>query len=391
MKILLGADQYPEFINGAATFTTRLAAGLAERGHALTMVWPSDTGPARRYCKAGIDYHRVRSFRCPQSAGLRVSTVAASAAAVGEIIEHTRPDVVHTQSHMFVGRALARAARAQAVPLVATNHFMPENIVDHIPVLRRFPGAAVGWAWRDLAEVFAGAAQITAPTPRAVQLLADRTGISSARAISCGIDLDLYSDADPGRVVNAIPTILFVGRLETEKNVGQLVTAFAEVTRRARAQLMIVGIGSQLEPLRRLAVHLGVADKVTFAGRLSDSDLLKAYAAADVFCIPGTAELQSLVTLEAMAAGKPVVAADAMALPHLVHEGQNGYLFPPGDTATLARQLAHLVLHPSLRRRMGRASVALAQSHALSRTVDAFEEIYANVTSEAAADIPVAA
>lgn len=381
MKILLGADQYPEFINGAATFTTRLAAGLTERGHAVTMVWPSDTGPARRYREGGIDYRRIRSYRCPQSAGLRVSTMAASTVAVEAIVSAVRPDVVHTQSHLFVGRALARGAAAHAVPLVATNHFMPENIVDHIPVLRRFPGAAVGWAWRDLAGVFAGADQITAPTPRAVELLSDRTGISTARAISCGIDLDRYVDADPGRVVNVVPGVLFVGRLETEKNVDQLITAFAEVLRRARATLTIVGIGSRLEPLRRLAAHLGVAADVFFAGRLNDADLLRAYASADVLCIPGTAELQSLVTLEAMAAGKPVVAADAMALPHLVHPGQNGYLFPPGDTAILSRQLTDLVLHPARRRRMGRASLALAQTHAFSSTLDAFEEIYASVTS----------
>lgn len=391
MKILLGADQYPEFINGAARFTTRLAAGLTARGHELTIIWPSDTGPARQYRADGIDYHRVRSHRCPQSAGLRISTVAASTAEVEVIMAQVRPDVVHTQSHIFLGRALARTAVAQRVPLVATNHFMPENIVDHIPLLRRVPDRAVGWAWRDLAEVFAGADQITAPTPRAVQLLADRTGITTACAISCGIDLDLYTHTDFGRVVNVFPTLLFVGRLETEKNVDQLITAFSEVTRQARAHLTIVGIGSQLEPLRRLAAHLGVADDITFAGRLSEKDLLHAYASADIFCIPGTAELQSLATLEAMAAGLPVVAADAMALPHLVHPGQNGYLFPPGETDVLARHLTNLVVHPALRRRMGGASLALAQTHALSGTLDAFEQIYTRVASQVGQPIRVAA
>ena len=83
--------------------------------------------------------------------------------------------------------------------------------------------------------------------------------------------------------------------------------------------------------------------------------------------MPGIAELQSIATLEAMAAGTPVVAADAMALPHLVRPGRNGWLYRPGDVAELSTRLAALLRDPGLRRRMGAASRELVAEHAFDR------------------------
>jgi glycosyltransferase involved in cell wall biosynthesis len=96
--------------------------------------------------------------------------------------------------------------------------------------------------------------------------------------------------------------------------------------------------------------------------------------------MPGTAELQSLVTMEAMSAGKPVVAADAMALPHLVRHGHNGFLFAPGDVPALAARLADVLEAPAAARaRMGAESGKIIAAHAIGTTLAAFEEIYRDV------------
>ncbi len=213
---------------------------------------------------------------------------------------------------------------------------------------------------------------VTAPTPRAVDLLADRGFLGNARAISCGIDLAHYATR---RTVGGTDiSVLFVGRLDREKNVGELLRAVAAVPA-ARAE--IVGDGSCRKALADEAERLGVAGRVRFRGFVGDEDLVRAYREADVFCMPGTAELQSLATMEAMAAGLPVVAADAMALPHLVRSGVTGFLYPPGDVERLAAALRWLG-NGVTRALMGQAGRLAVARHALAGTLDAFEDVYRN-------------
>lgn len=103
----------------------------------------------------------------------------------------------------------------------------------------------------------------------------------------------------------------------------------------------------------------------------------QAFAAADVFAMPGVAELQSIATLEAMASGLPVVAADAMALPHLV-DG-NGYLFQPGEVTVLAGHLTRILTDDALRERLGRVSREIALTHDHQTSLARFEQIYDEV------------
>src|SRR5690606_37790620 len=126
------------------------------------------------------------------------------------------------------------------------------------------------------------------------------------------------------------PIILFVGRLDQEKRVDELLRAFAELPEELRgpqgARIELVGNGSCRDDWKKLADELGISDRVNFRCYVSEDDLVEAYGHSDIFCMPGIAELQSLVTLEAMSAAKPIIAANAMALPHLVHPGENGML-----------------------------------------------------------------
>ena len=110
--------------------------------------------------------------------------------------------------------------------------------------------------------------------------------------------------------------------------------------------------------------------------------------------MPGTAELQSLATLEAMASGRPVIAANAMALPHLVRDDANGFLYTPGDVAGLSARIDRLLGDPLLRRRLGRASRLRAEGHSLDTTLEAFEDCYHTIldrhTLAAASPLPPA-
>ncbi|OZM84219.1 glycosyl transferase family 1 [Pseudonocardia sp. MH-G8] len=365
-------------MNGAARFTARLAAGLAGRGHEVHVVAPSDTGPASSPVPAdGVTaVHRLRSYRVPGQDRFRACLPGPAAAGAQRVLRAVLPDVVHVQSHFQVGRGLLAAAADAGFPTVATNHFMPENMLEHARVPDVLADRVSRWAWRDLARVYGTADVVTAPTPRAVELLGARAGLSG-RAVSCGIDLSRFGAGGVEPEPGAEPTVLFVGRLEREKRVDELIRAFALVAGPAR--LEIIGDGTRRAGWSALARDLGLADRVRFRGAVDDDALVAAYRRCAVFCMPGIAELQSLVTLEAMASGRPVVAADAVALPHLVHPGRNGLLYRPADVAGLAAALTALLDDPATRARMGAAGREAAAAHDLDATLDAFEDVYAQV------------
>jgi glycosyltransferase involved in cell wall biosynthesis len=373
LRILLGADTFPPDINGAAHFTARLAHGLAGLGHDVHVLRPrpradgTDHGP--------LTVHDAPSLGTPFHPTFRVASPGGARRAAEELLDRLRPDVVHVQSHFSVGRALLSAARRRGVPTVATNHFMPENLLGYVRLPQAVRQALIRFAWRDLVRVYGTAGMVTTPTPRAADLLA-RNGLERViKVISCGIDLEHYA-------ARAIPAsgdvaVLFVGRLDAEKNVDELVRAVARVPR-LRAE--IVGDGSCRAALTALAADLGVADRIRFHGFVPDAELVRIYARCQVFCMPGTAELQSLATMEAMAAGLPVVAADAMALPHLVRSGKTGHLYPPGDVAALAARLGELAGDEDRRAEMGAAGRTLVARHDLTRTLSEFEDLYRQVS-----------
>lgn len=375
--ILIGADTYPPAVNGAARFAGSLATGLARRGYDVHVVAPSPTGRPVREVRDGVVLHGLRSSRYPTHHNLQISLPWETHRAVSEILDEVRPDVVHTNGSFIVGRSLVAAAHRAGLPLVATNHLMPENLVGYLLVPSSMHRTVGRWLWQDIGRVYAKADVVTAPTPRAVDLLAQHAGLTHAIPVSNGIDTDQYPSRT--RDDRSEPTVLFVGRLDQEKRVDEIIRAFALLPEDLPGQLEIIGTGTKADDWAALATSVGVAHRVRFRGYVPDDELLTAYSDADVFCMPGIAELQSLVTLEAMSSGLPVVAADAMALPHLVRPGVNGWLYTPGDVRELANRLGDLLTDADLRRRMGAASRELVAAHAMDGTLDAFEGIYDKV------------
>ncbi|MBM6402967.1 glycosyltransferase [Phycicoccus sp. CSK15P-2] len=382
MKILIAADTYAPDVNGASYFAQRLAAGLAT-DHEVHVIAPSRTARSSSSTGAGgITEHRVRSLPVVLSRGFRFCPPVGLGSHVRSVLRSVRPDVVHVQSHFLVGRAVLHAAREMGIPVVATNHFMPENLLHYVPGGAAVRRRAHGWAWQDAAGVLALADVVTSPTPFAAAL-AESAGVPGpVLPISCGLDLDRFSSARDGARFRrkyglpSGPVLASVGRLDPEKNVHEFIEALALVRAHRDVHLLVVGDGAERPRLEALAAERGVADSVTFTGVLDDAELPEAYAAADFFGIAGTAELQSLVTLEAMATGLPVLGVDAGALPHLVQHGRTGWLYPHGDVEELAGRLAALLEDPESARRMGRNAGAVAAGHDLGATLEAFLGLY---------------
>jgi glycosyltransferase involved in cell wall biosynthesis len=378
MTILMGCDTFPPDVNGAARFAERLAAGLVERGHDLHIVAPSASRRHGTWIEEHegqkMTAHRLRSWRWYPHDWLRFALPWMSKANARRVLDEVKPDVVHFQSHIVIGRGLAYEAQKRGIRIIATNHVMPENIIEFTRLPKFLHKTFVSIAWRDARKSFDRAEAITTPTRRAAEFLESATGLRNVHAISCGIDARNYTPDFTPRVGNRI---LFVGRVTGEKQIDVLLNAVKLLPKKLDARLDIVGGGDQFKNLQNLAETLGIADRVNFLGYVTDEELREAYTRSTVFAMPSIAELQSIATMEAMASALPVVAADAMALPHLVHDGENGHLFRPGDAGDLARKLESVLTLPQEELDvLKNASLRIVATHDIQTTISTFESLY---------------
>ncbi|TCL81251.1 MULTISPECIES: glycosyltransferase [unclassified Curtobacterium] len=376
LRILIAADTFPPDVNGAATFAEQLAVGLAERGHEVHVVAPASS---RNYGTFDEEHqgvtlvvHRLKSYKWPLHAWLRFVWPWSVKKWTGPILDAVKPDVLHIQSHVVIGRGIVAEANARGIRVIATNHFMPENLLEYTPFGKWTLPIALKIAWSDAAKTYRLADTITTPTNLAADYLRKAIAGQRVLAISCGIDASRYV-AREGRPVNN--DIVFVGRVAPEKNLDVLVRAVALLPGSLAATLTIVGDGEMIPKLTALAKELGLEDRVRFLGFVSDEVKRTALTNGTVFAMPSTAELQSISSLEAMASGLPVVAADSMALPHLI-DG-NGYLFAPGDEHDLAAKLeAVLTASEAEYTAMRERSSAMIEAHDINRTLTTFEALY---------------
>lgn len=320
--------------------------------------------------------HRIKSIRLLQHKTLRFVWPFTLKKKTDEIMRLVQPDAVHIQSHLIMGRYLIRSAKKQNIRLLATNHIMPENLIKYSVIIPKwFEKTAMKLAWRDAGRVLKQVDAITTPTRRAADLLEAAAGVTDVLAISCGIEASKFANSTP--TSNKVPRILFLGRLDYEKHIHNLLSAVAKLPPELNTQVEIVGDGGERKALELQAQQLGIAKQVKFLGHITEEELPKAYERATLFAMPSIAELQSIATMEAMASGRPVVAADAMALPHLVHDGDNGYLFPPDDVDAFAdRLLKILTADKKELARLSENSLYLIQSHDIERTLKIFEGLY---------------
>ncbi len=145
------------------------------------------------------------------------------------------------------------------------------------------------------------------------------------------------------------------------------------------ARFLVVGEGSLLEAMKRLANSMGVADRVRFLGRVSEENLPKVYAACDVFVLPSVSRLEAfgIVALEAMATAKPVIVADIPGVREVIEDGREGLLAEPMNARDLAEKIRRLLADPEARRVMGqRGREKVLESFGIELVTDRIENVY---------------
>lgn len=409
MRIAITSDLYYPMTNGVAVFANNLAKGLAKQGHEVLVICPSFTGKQHREKRDGVTTFYLRSIRFPfypdqindvpegkEFFGMPLPRLAYRHGlwitvdpypAMKKILNRFRPDVIHLQTAEMVAIATRRYAKKYDVPLVSTGHAYPDNITSQLKILKPIKKPLDAILRTYMASFLKHSEYATMPTEMAIDDLVPKKRKHfqvTVEPLSNGVDLAQFGPKKPiSRIYRKYhlpkdkPLLLYVGRVDPEKSISNVVSAFAGVLEKVpEAGLVIVGDGTDRQHLQDLAQALGIAKAVYFPGRIYPPDIMEIYRAATAFVTASETETQGIVLIEAAATGLPLVAVDAGAVRELCQHKKNGILCHPGDVTELTDALTKLLKNPEVCERYGQASLEVAKKHDLNRTLQRFVEIY---------------
>jgi len=369
MRVWMIASEYPPAkVFGLGRAVHDLSRAQAAQGDEVHVFTNSIGGRDQDTVSGGVHVHRI-NFPSPPQPPDPTSCVIQFNLCLLERLHQLLPqlavpDLVHAHD-WIVGLAAQSLARRLQVPLVTTIH--DTAMGKHFGRLDRsqqYVAFTERWLVGESTRTIACSEFVKSEL---VQHYGGDSGCVDV--IPCGVDpalLEVPVNLPAFRSVFAHPEerlVCYVGRLDQEKGIDVLLHAFAQLSGHLPGlRLVLVGEGQRQAELQQLVGELGMTGQVTFLGYVAFPALAAIYRAAEVVVVPSLYEPFGLVALEAMAAGRPVVAAEAGGLTEIVTEGATGLCVPPGDAGALAAALERVLSDGALAGRLARQG----REHAVS-------------------------
>jgi len=380
MNILFVSSSYYPHINGVYYFVCRIGPLLQERGYKVAVIAPSESVYFSRKKIDNLDVYGVPSFSVIINPTIRIPIPFLLKSRIRRIIESFKPDIIHIQDHFPLSKAVVEVNKNLKIPIIGSNHFMPENFT---VLLRKenIKKRAENFLWKGFSRVFNQVSLVTTPTETGARLIRPRLKVD-AIAISSGISLEIFNHSGDTREIKEKyfipdkPILLYVGRLDPEKHIEEILQAVAIAVKKTDFCFVVVGKGTSKTTLDKLTNKLSITDKVIFTGFVPDEDLPYFYKLSRCFIIASIAELLSLATLQAMASGLPIIAVNAGALGELVKDKMNGYLYKKGDIPAIVQCIEDIITHDELYTKMSEKSMEYVQQHDIYKTLELFEKLY---------------
>lgn len=345
----------PNTVGGLGTHVHALTAALASQGTYIELFVPGHNAYHSNDSRINIHPVPISSSHSEGEYWLRfaLGAVASAKRLAGPV------DVIHCHDWFSTLAGLA-LRKLLSVPLVLTIH-LPQNNPSLLP-------------FENLGLLCADAVIVNSHMV-AREIATRKLSSHPSVVIPNGVDLSLFRP--PDAALARPQTILFAGRLVSQKGVDVLLRAVRVLLFRfPAARLIIAGDGDDVLYLRRLCRYLGISEEVSFVGWQSPRSLVNLYQTARVVAVPSHYEPFGLVALEALACATPVVASDTGGLADIIRNGVDGYLFPANDHLRLAHRLAILLSDSSFAAELGKAGRMRAAEFPWARVAAQTQNLY---------------
>jgi len=380
-------------MGGPALHVAYLTAGLAKRGYETTLVAGSlargEDSMAFVADELGIEVERIEELH-REISPLRdaVATVR-----LARVIRRVRPHILHTHTAKAgaVGR-LAALLAGDARPPIVVHTFHGHVLRGYFDPLRTAGFRLLErWLATKSTALVAVSPQVrddlvslgVAPRERFVVV---RVGIELEQRVAAERD----GRGESRRVLGIGPdrfAVGWIGRMTGVKRTDDVLRAFRRLRDRGvDACLCMIGDGPDRPAVERRAHELGLMRDTFFLGY--QEEVAPFYAAFDAMILPSINEGTPVSAIEALAAGRPVVATRVGGVPDVIREGEDGFLVEPGDVDGLAERLARLAADPELRARLGAAGRArVIPRYSVERLVDDIDLLYRSLLASAGAGV----
>lgn len=306
---------------------------------------------------------------------------------IDKVIPTLHLDVIHCHHPAGVGEVGVRKGEELNIPVVFTHHTRYREYAQYVKLVPKNLSEKVIGTW--LLDFMTRCQHIIVPSEPIKQSLADSYGITDrVTVMPTGIDLTPYKSADGTAVRRQRgwgpdqTIIISVGRLADVKNWPLLLDAVEIVLQKhPEARFVLVGDGPERPSLEKKVARMNVADRIEFVGRVPYEEVPAYLKAADLFCYASVTETQGLVTLEALAAGLPVVAVDASGTSETVSHGVDGILTPE-DSQALADGMDKLLSDKDLYQQMQNAAEKKAAEWDINVLTQKLLAIYAQAAAD---------
>ncbi len=383
MKILFTTESYYPIIDGGAIAQHRIVHELINKGHDVRVIAPGFSFKNTVDDDNGSTIYRPRAFVLPFYMNNKYHFTPFPFLSVKKIIDNFRPDVINVCSPYPISLCAMTLAKKKHIPVVGSIHILPENILAPFFSSVLYP-TMVKYTWSYLIYFYNRVDWATVPTQTGADMYQEKGLKTPVTPISNGVNTAMFKPTNDGEYLRKRfnlpkkPLVLYTGRINQEKNVDVLVKAVPSVLKEVDAHFLFCGSGGLKPEMMKLTKDLGVDEHTTFIDFLDWADYPNIYTLADVFVMPAESELQSIVTLEAIASGVPPIVVNKGAVPELVSAG-NGLVFEPKDSDRLATNIITILSDEKLQSTMKQKSLLLSEQHSMSNVGSQYEQVYENV------------
>ena len=366
MRICVVSDAYYPYPSGVTEYAHNLSKSLREKGHSVTILTLHYPGEEKR---EGVE--RVGRVVFVPMNGTLATVPLLNPITVRSFFDRNIFDVVHLNGPFFpdISHWALKYSHASCVATFHTTGFSKVTIGSELyqkifPFYRKLK-ARIG--------VSPVAVDFIKPYIPGEYLIVPN-GVDMSRFRPTGRKYEDISGLKGKKV-------LFLGRLDERKGLGQLLLAFRLLQKEMDAHLVIAGTGPRKTTYESYVKEHGLTEYIHFLGFIPNKDIPSIYRSCDIYCSPALGgETFGIVLIEAMASGVPVIASNIDGYRQVIEDGKNGLLFDPHSPEDIKQRLLSVLSDSNLRDKLIKQGLGSVKQYEWKRVSERIVEIYKKVT-----------